>query len=878
MTIPRFNPAGRFDPANLFHPATIAVIGADTDIGAAILANLMMGRFKGRISPCRDAGDIVPGTALTVLAIPPERIGAAMTALARQGCFAAIVPGPADTLADHAKRTGVRVLGPHAFGLAIPAQALNATTAHIPPPAGRLALISQSAALCRAVIDWAGPNGVGFSHIVGLGGNADIGFGLTLDWLSRDAGTGAILLDIRHIKNPRLFLSAARAAARLRPVVAIHPGLRLRDRDGTAARAFDAALRRAGVLSVHRFEDLLDAAETLSRARPLRHETLAIVSNAIGPARLAADTVLREGLCLLPDTVLHATPPDASALADTALGPVRRHRADCDDGILHVASADLAATAFRLAARTDVGGVLVVHAPQGGALPDGAGRGGTDQATIASLCVPCPNQQAALLVCAMGETTGAPHRITLARAGLPAFATPSQAVGGFKHLVWNRRNRDAARELPDSTLLALAPDQAWVRRSFAQARAAGRLTLAQDEALDVLAAYGIPTVPTGLAIDPGDAAAAAAMLGYPAVVKLRETVSPAARLPGGLALDLHDARAVTAAGHMLAARARPPGTAALVVQRQVGRARELAVSVADDASFGAIIAFGPGGTATDTSGWAADLPPLNLALALGLIRRTPAGALLGQALRDRPAVDAGAVAEALVRISQLIVDFPQIAQLQVPSLFVDPAGVLVADAWLRLRGPDEPQATLAIAPYPAELIETVLIRGERLTLRPIRPEDAAAHGAFFARLSPQDIRYRFFSAMRALSAEQTVRLTQVDYDREMAFVAVRTATGETVGVARLVAEADGRTGEFAVIVQADMKGRGLASRLMQRLIDWARSRGLQQVVGQVLADNAPMLAFVHHLGFTVRRMPDEPDVMEVRLDLQPPEAVADPGR
>ena len=310
------------------------------------------------------------------------------------------------------------------------------------------------------MIDWAEPNGVGFSHIVGLGANADIGFAMTLDWLSRDPGTGAILLDIRRIKNHRLFLSAARAAARLRPVVAIRAGLRLLDDDGAADLSFEAALRRAGVLCVKRLEDLLAAAETLSRAKPVRCDTLAIVSNAIGPGRLAADSVLREGMHLRPD-----------------------------ETITHVASADLAATAFDLAARPGIGGVLVVHAPQGAA----------DEATIASLCQPPHDLRAPLLVCAMGETTGAMHRATLAHAGLPVFATPGQAVQAFEHLVRDRRNREAARELPPSTVLDLAPERERVRRCFAGARASGRLTLTQDEALDILSAYGIPIVPTRFA-------------------------------------------------------------------------------------------------------------------------------------------------------------------------------------------------------------------------------------------------------------------------------------------------------------------------------------------------------------------------------------------
>jgi acetyltransferase len=833
MTVPRFNTAGRFDPASLFRPTSIAVVGADTETGAQFTANLALSGFKGDVQAVRDASQLTTGVQLAILAVPPDQIGPSMTMLAAQGCFAAIVPGPADDLREHTVRTGVRAIGPHSFGIAVPGLKLNASRAHIPPLPGRLALICQSSALSRTVIDWAEPNGVGFSHIVGLGANADIGFGMTLDWLSRDPGTGAILLDIRHIKNHRLFLSAARAAAKLRPVVAIRPGLRLLDEDGDADLKFEAALRRAGVLYVKRLEDLLAAAETLSRAKPARCDTLAIVSNSIDPGRLAADAVLREGLHLLPD--------DAP-----------------DHGVVHAECADLAATAFEIAARPNIGGVLVVHTPHG---PE-------DEATIAALSVPHKELRAPLLVCAMGETTGAMHRSVLAHAGLPVFATPDQAVQGFEHLVRDRRNREAARELPPSEVLDLAPERGRVRRCFERLRARGRLTLTQDESLNILSAYGIPTVPTRFAASASDAADAARLLGFPAVVKLRDAAAPADRAPASLVFDLHDAAQVIAAARLLSARAQRRGaTGELLVQRFVGRAREVAVRVSDDGTFGPSITFGCGGTAANPTDRAVDLPPLNLALAKSLINRCRIGAMLGRPLRDRAPASSDAVAQTLVRISQLIVDFPEIAVLDVPSLFVDADGVLAADAWLRLRGPDEAPARLAIAPYPVELTEHRQIGPDRMTIRPIRPEDAAAHTAFFSRLSPQDIRFRFFSAMRELSAEQTARLTQVDYDREMAFIAIDETTGDTVGVSRLACDSDGRSGEFAVIVQADMKGRGLASHLMRRLIAWARLRGLTEVVGQILADNHPMLSFIRHLGFTVHRMPDDPEVMEAKLEL-----------
>jgi acetyltransferase len=367
-----------------------------------------------------------------------------------------------------------------------------------------------------------------------------------------------------------------------------------------------------------------------------------------------------------------------------------------------------------------------------------------------------------------------------------------------------------------------------------------------------------------------DAGTAGALLGFPAVVKLRRNEKPSPGTKGGLALGLLNEADVTVAARSLIARQEPeapePGC---LVQRQIGRARELLIRVADDAAFGPTIAFGQGGTTAEiVHDFAIDLPPLNLPLARALANRPRVAATFGGS-RDMPAVNVGAIAETLVRVSQLIVDFPEIAELDINPLFSDADGVAVADAWIRLYPEGEQGAGLAISPYPAELVEHWSARGEQLTIRPIRPEDAEQHGKLFRRLSPDDVRFRFFTAIRELSPEQTARMTQVDYDREMAFVAIREATGEMVGVSRLVCEPDGKSGEFAVVVQPDMKGRGLATHLMQRLLDWARARGVVTVVGQVLADNVPMLAFARHLGFQVRRLPDEEDLVEARIVLEP---------
>jgi acetyltransferase len=475
-----------------------------------------------------------------------------------------------------------------------------------------------------------------------------------------------------------------------------------------------------------------------------------------------------------------------------------------------------------------------------------------------------------------GES-GADRR-RLDEAGIPAFPTPERAAAAAALLVEHRRAREAARELPPRTVLAATPDRESARRVIAGVRRAGRRTLTEDEAFAVLAAYGIPTVPSRVARDPASAGAAAAALGFPCVLKIRSPDLPHKTAVGGVALDLDTETAVRAAAEAMAARVarRAPEArlAGFLVQRQAGRrdGQELAIRLGRDRMFGAAIGFGLGGTASAVLGdQAVGLPPLNLALASELIGRSRVAALLG-GYRDRPAVDRAALAEVLARISQLAVDWPEIAALDVNPLMAGPSGVMAVDAWIALDpAPVSGTAHLAIAPYPAELEESVrLLDGRTVTLRPIRPEDAEAHAAFFAKLSPEDVRRRFFAPIAALSAEQIARMTQIDYDREMAFIA--TAPGpdgmaETLGVVRIVRDAAEPSGEFAVVVRSDLKWLGLGKLLMEKAIGWARAQGLRAITGEVLAENRPMLRFVEKLGFTLARHPDDPELLIARLEL-----------
>ncbi|HQU02289.1 MAG TPA: GNAT family N-acetyltransferase, partial [Acetobacteraceae bacterium] len=403
-------------------------------------------------------------------------------------------------------------------------------------------------------------------------------------------------------------------------------------------------------------------------------------------------------------------------------------------------------------------------------------------------------------------------------------------------------------------------------------RAADEEGLALGDSLALLAAYGIDIVPSRLVATADAAAQAAEEIGFPAVLKLARRRSDQYRPAGAIALDLPDAESVRAAMLVITARLRRrgdwPPAAEFLVQQQIGRSRELRIRVAEDPVLGPIIGFGPGGgDQSDVSALAVDLPPLNLTLARSLIARSSMAARLG-AIRGFNAADFDEIAGCLVRVSQLIIDFPDIAAIDLDPIFADEHGIKVGGARIRLRPAGSERPSLVITPYPADMITTFTAKGRTFTLRPIRPEDAQAHGALFSRVSPEDIRYRFFSAMRQLSAEQTARMTQVDYMREMAIIAVDEQTGFTCGVARLVrGDTDGTEGEFAVLVDPGAKGLGLATTLMRALIAWGDRQGVSEIIGQILADNHPMIAFARSLGFAIRHPPGEDDIVEARLAL-----------
>jgi acetyltransferase len=864
-------------------PASVAVIG---DAGRAdaparqILNHLLAGGFGGPILPVTPALAAAAGVLaypdvaalplapdLAVIAGDDDATAGTLADLAARGAGGAIVtgalpPGPLP----------LRTLGAFSYGLIAPALGLNASFCPRMPARGGIALVCQTGGFARAVLDHAASEGLGFSHVVSLGHNDDLGFTAVLDALSRDGATRTVLLEVGRIKDRRGFLSAARAVARNRAVIAVRsmPDAGPDDEAELPVGAdlvFAAALRRAGIVDVAGLEEMLDAAATLSRPRRMQGERVLVVSAARSLGTLAARAVLAAGAHL-------ATPDAAEATALSLLAP------DPQEGPALVVPehlphrlAEIVAAADGMAGLADA--VLAVHAPG----PEGDPPDVTAEA-LAEAVSTRPTAAGRTLPVIAAWTGGAAAeagRSRLVAAGLPAFPTIEAAARAIGILVRERRTREAARELPARTVLAIAPDRETVRRILARARRSGRATLTEDEAAAVLNAYGIPTAPSRVAADPESAAFAAEALGFPVVLKIRSPDLPHKTAVGGVVLDLDGAdavrRAAAAMDGRVARRAPAARREGFLVQRQVARrsGHELALRLVRDALFGPAIGFGQGGTAaTLAADIAADLPPLNRTLAAALVARTRIGRLLA-GWRDTPAADREAVYETLVRLSQLAVDFPDIAAVDVNPLVAGPAGVMALDAWIRIDpAPASGTGHLAIAPYPAERVRTVSLRdGTAVTLRPIRPEDADAHAAFFARLTPEDVRLRFFAPIKALTPEQIARMTQIDYDREMALIATRGEgqAAETLGIVRLIRVGDGTEAEFAIVVEARAKGTGLAAALMQAGLAWARENGITTVAGDVLAENAAMLAFVRRQGLAVTRSADDPDVMIARIDL-----------
>ena len=879
---------------HLLEPASIAVIGASDrpgSVGATVWRNLRAGRFAGPVHAVNPKHATLDGQAvvarvadlpqapdLAVLCTPPDSVADLIDQLGRLGTRAAIVMTAGLSAAQKqatlaaARPYVLRVLGPNCLGLLTPHLGLNASFAHTDALDGDVAFVSQSGALVTAVLDWTKTRQVGFSHMISLGEHADVDFGDLLDYLASDARTRSILLYIESIEAPRKFMSAARAAARNKPVIVVKAG---RAGNGLQAAAshtgalagsdvvIDAVIRRAGMLRVETLQDLFMAAETLARFGSNRDDALTLMTNGGGAGVLAADAAALAGVPLRDlsdrvrselDAVLPPTWSRANPIDIIGDAPVRRYTA----------------TLQTLLDDRDSGAVLFLHAPTAIVRSD----------DIARACAPLVRQAAGrVMACWLGDAAVADARRIFEEAGAADYATPEEAVRAFAMLATYRRNQAQLLEAPTASEYG-PPDIATAHAIIDSVLAGGREMLDEFEAKALLKTYGIPTVAT-LAVDPSPASAigAAREIGYPVALKiLSPDISHKSDI-GGVCLNLRDDGELERATSEMLARVRAAQPNAritgLTVQSMASRpfAQELIVGASMDPVFGPVLLFGQGGTAVEVvADRAIALPPLNRVLANELISRTRVSRLLA-GYRDHPPAKLDAICDVLIALSQMLADLPELAELDINPLWADHDGVIALDARVRVsRTAPAGAAHFAITPYPAELARTVTWQGEPIVIRPIRPEDEPQHRTFVDQLHPDDLRLRFFSVRRQLPRSELARLTQIDYAREMAFIAIRTlpdGTLQTLGVARAVSDPDNVDAEFAIIVRSDMKGRGLGHLLMQTLIDFLVLRGTQRLVALVLPENTAMRALAASHGFVLDKSGSDSDALRFVLALTP---------
>jgi acetyltransferase len=891
---------------SLFDPRSVAVIGASArpgSVGATVWRNLRFGGFVGSVTAVNSKGGELDGVAvissvdqlpqapdLAVICTPPASVPGLIDALGQLGTRAAIVMTAGldaeqkQAMLDNARRHLLRILGPNCLGALAPHIGLNASFSHVAASAGSLAFVSQSGALVTAMLDWARGRGIGFSHFVSLGEHADIDFGDMLDYLASDAKTRAILLYIESIEAPRKFMSAARAAARNKPVLVVKAGRSAQGAQAAASHTgalagsdivFDAAIRRAGMLRVDTLQDLFTAAETLSFFRGPRGgaqvteaERLTLVTNGGGAGVMAADAVAGSGLEL-------AVLPDEVRSALDAQLPPNWSRGNPVDIIGDAPVARYVATLKALLAEPRCGTLLFMHAPTA-IVP---------AADIARALVPVAEAAPQRLVSSwLGDAAVQEARQIFRAAGIPCYDTPEEAVHACDMLATYRRNQELLIEAPPAHGAALQPDLAVIAGLIDRALGQGRELLSEPEAKALLQAAGIHIVATRVVgPDPGDAARAAAEVGFPVVLKILSPQISHKSDVGGVALALEDEAAVREAASAMRHRVRLLRPQAAVegftVQAMIRRpqALELIVGAHVDPLFGPVILFGQGGTSVEVvADRAVALPPLNAPLARALIGRTRIARLLA-GWRDVPAADLDAVTQVLCAVAQLLADEPRIVELDINPLLADAAGVIALDARVRVSAKAPGGAAhFAIRPYPAELEETIDWQGQRLQLRPIRPEDEAMHLAFLEQLDPIDIRMRVFYSRRSIERSELARLTQIDYEREMAFVAVTRNTAgivETLAVVRAVADPDNIEAEFGIVVRSDLKGGGLGAILMRKLIVHLRTRGTLWLVATVLVENQRMLELARELGFEVGEAVAGDDVLVIRLRLDAPRSL-----
>lgn len=885
---------------SLFAPKSLALAGAsprDLSLGRIVLRNIRDAGFKGKlqlVNPRHAEIDGVPAVAsldqlegtpdMLVITAPPAEVPGLVAKAGALNIPAAVIitsglghgPGSlAEATAQAARPHGLRVLGPNCLGVLVPSLALNASFATRMPKVGDLALISQSGAIASSLVEWAASRSIGFSAVASMGDAVDVDFGDLLDYFALDRKTRAILMYVESITDVRKFMSAARGAARVKPVIVVKSG-----RHTEAARAaathtgalagadavYDAAFRRAGLLRVLDLDELFAAAETLGHLSPFEGKRLAIMTNGGGIGVLAVDRLIDFGGTL-------ATLSEKRVAELDAVLPKSWSRSNPVDLIGDADAKRYRAVLEQLISDRDNDAVLVMNCPTALASP----------AESAAAVVEVIQRERARsmmrkpVLCVWVGDRGEATRI-FDQAGIPHYDSETEAIRGFMHLVRYREANDSLMETPPSVPTQFVSDTETARGVITKALAAGKTWLDPIEIETLLGAYGIPVAPSHLARNGFEAARAARPYlakGQAVVLKILSPDIVHKSEIDGVRLNILSEEAVRRETEDILARARVAMPKARLIGVTVHpmvvkpKARELIVGATEDPIFGPVVVFGRGGMAVEVlNDKALALPPLDMKLARDLVDRTGAGPLLG-AYRNVPPADRQAIELVLVKISQLLADMPEIREIDLNPVLADESGVIAVDGRITIAAVAAGARTrFAVRPYPKELEMHVPGWDDHpVLLRPVRPEDEHLYLDFFKHVSEHDLRLRFFAPVKEFSHTFIARMTQIDYARAMAFVAIEERTGEMLGGVRIHSDANYEKGEYAVLVRSDLKGRGLGWVLMQRMIDYARAEGLSEVEGQVLRDNTTMLRMCTDLGFRIEHDPEDPGLCKVVLDL-----------
>ncbi|QCQ21909.1 GNAT family N-acetyltransferase [Desulfoglaeba alkanexedens] len=867
----------------IFNPRKIAVVGGSEQpgsIGNALMKNLIEGGFPGTILPvnpkykkvhglsvAKTVSDLEAGVDLAVIATPIQTVPGIVQECVERKVAGAIVisAGGKETgekgreierqIRETAHAGGLRIVGPNCLGIIRPGGNLNASFASEMPDPGRLAFVSQSGAICTAILDFALQERIGFSHFVSIGSMVDVDFGDLVDYLGNDSSAQSVLLYIESLTNFRKFMSAARSVSRVKPVIVLKAG---RSEAGARAAAshtgamagedavYDAAFKRAGVVRVDTIQDLFDCAELLAKQPRPRGSRLAVVTNGGGPGVMATDALARYGL-----EPAELDPETVSKL-DAFLPPFWSRSNPID--ILGDASAERFRRTLEVCFEAkNMDAVCVILTPQ--AI--------TDPLSVAEVLTTVTKRRYPVFACWMGGKSIEQAVGILNSAGVPTYRTPERAVRAFLYMVEYAENLASVVEIPPKLTRNIACDREKARRIMAGAPEDGFLS--ESDARDLLSAYGLSVIRTERAPNETEAVRLARDMGYPLVMKLESPDITHKTDVGGVRLDLRSDGDVRAAFLQIvesARRAKPEARIEGVILQPFFASPdyEILLGAKRDANFGPVIVFGMGGIFTEVvKDRALGLPPMNRLLARRMMEGTRAWTLL-QGYRNRPPADVERLESMIIGLSQLLIDWPQIAELDMNPVLIKDGRPVAVDARIRVSPSDQPSPMhLVISPYPEEY-ETHLVteHGVRVFVRPVKPEDATLFKEFFKVLSPTTVYYRFFSYIKEMSPHMLARCTQIDYDREIALVALDedSERERMLGVARIIGDPDGKEGEFAIMVGDPWHGLGIGSSLLQQCLSIAKDRGFQTVRGIVLQQNKTMLALGKKLGFEMKKHPE----------------------